>query len=335
MLRRGQSRPVSKMSIHNGDEGDLEGGVGSGPMLGRSPSTGDSGSGILMAEMDPLHPSGKQKRRRKHSYHPHIFQMGTNANPDSLRATGLVIIAGMLCLCPFLPIHWAILMLVYASCVFGFVATLWLSRNVLSCDDGTAEMRAVSDPIRQGAEGFLHVQYTAIAKFAVPLAGLIVFSYQFRPGSTGDEAKGIAILGNSLLGTVAALGFAFGAICSAFSGYASMWVATQSNIRVASAARRSYGEALVICFRGGAFSAVLNLTLCITGVTSLYIIMYFFFCKGTSDSAWQVLEPTDVPMLLVGYGFGASFVALFMQLGGGIYTKAADVGGKCDVVHFG
>jgi H+-translocating diphosphatase len=107
-------------------------------------------------------------------------------------------------------------------------------------------------------------------------------------------------------------------------------VAAQSNIRVASAARRTYGEALVICFRGGAFSAVLNITLCIAGVATLYSILYFLFCKstsgGTSSSTWQVLNPTDVPMLLVGYGFGASFVALFMQLGGGIYTKAADVG---------
>ena len=75
-------------------------------------------------------------------------------------------------------------------------------------------------------------------------------------------------------------------------------------------------------------SAVLNLTLCIAGVTTLYTIMYFFFCKGTADTpgSWKVLAATDIPMLLVGYGFGASFVALFMQLGGGIYTKAADVG---------
>jgi H+-translocating diphosphatase len=62
-------------------------------------------------------------------------------------------------------------------------------------------------------------------------------------------------------------------------------------------------------------------------VTTLYTIMYFFFCKGTSEgSGWRVLNATEIPMLLVGYGFGASFVALFMQLGGGIYTKAADVG---------
>jgi H(+)-translocating pyrophosphatase len=316
-------------AIHNNNLDDLEGGAAGGEerdkLLMRSPSSSvDPSSGVLMAEIDETHPSGKQKKRKKHVHH-HAFYKA--ASPNSVRLYGAVIILGMLFLCPFLAIHWAILTLVYASCVFGVFATLWLSKAVLQCDDGTAEMRAVSEPIREGAEGFLHVQYTAIAKFAVPLAGLIVFSYQFRPGNAeGEEAKGVAVLGNGILGVIAALGFAFGAICSALSGYVSMWVAAQSNIRVASAGRRSYGEALVICFRGGAFSAVLNLTLCIAGVTSLYTVMYFFFCKGTTDSAWQVLNPTDIPMLLVGYGFGASFVALFMQLGGGIYTKAADVG---------
>jgi inorganic pyrophosphatase len=96
-----------------------------------------------------------------------------------------------------------------------------------------------------------------------------------------------------------------------------MWVASATNVRVADAAKRSAAEALVVCFRGGVFSAVLNLTLCVFGVTSLFVIIAG--CGFVDDAA-------DVPLLLVGYGFGASFVALFMQLGGGIYTKAADVG---------
>ena len=86
----------------------------------------------------------------------------------------------------------------------------------------------------------------------------------------------MSVLGNGVLGFVAAFGFVFGAICSAASGYLSMWVAAQSNIRVASAARRSYPEALIVCFRGGAFSAVLNLTLCITG-KPLIICIYIRF----------------------------------------------------------
>lgn len=79
-------------------------------------------------------------------------------------------------------------------------------------------------------------------------------------------------------------------------------------------------EALIICFNGGAFSAVLDITLCVAGVTSLYLGLYLFFVPR------GVIHAGEVPMLMVGYGFGASFVALFMQLGGGIYTKAADVG---------
>lgn len=109
----------------------------------------------------------------------------------------------------------------------------------------------------------------AIAKFAIPLALLIVLSYQFRPSGEAHQ-EGVARLGNSVLGAVSAIGFTFGAICSAISGYVSMWVAAQSNIRVASAARRSYNEALIVCFRGGAFSAVLNLTLCVFGKLSNY-----------------------------------------------------------------
>ena len=87
-----------------------------------------------------------------------------------------------------------------------------------------------------------------------------------------------------------------------------MWVASLTNIRVAAAARRSYGEALIVCFRGGAFSAVLNIALCVSGVTSLFLILYIIYVGAGG------LDLTDVPMLMVGYGFGASFVALFMQV---------------------
>lgn len=268
--------------------------------------------------MDVLTPGdaydAKAKRRRKGVSHAYL----TSHSNDMLRYYVIILLIVTVVLFPFLNMEWSILLVVFAACVFGGITSLWLSRAVLMCDTGTPEMQAISEPIREGAEGFLRVQYTAIATFAVPLAGLIFLSYQFRPPS--PEPKGIASLGNAMLGLIAALGFCFGAVCSALSGYVSMWVAAQSNIRVASAARRSYGEALVVCFRGGAFSAVLNLTLCIAGVATLYTILQLLF---TSKDG---LQSTDIPMLLVGYGFGASFVALFMQLGGGIYTKAADVG---------
>ena len=146
---------------------------------------------------------------------------------------------------------------------------------------------------------------------ALPLGIFILISYLFRPPLEGVSISRFG------LGFIASICFYIGCGCSALSGYTSMYVASMTNIRVASAARRSYGEALIVCFRGGAFSAVLNISLCVTGVTSVYILIRCFY--------WN-LDPKHVPMLMVGYGFGASFVALFMQLGGGIYTKAADVG---------
>jgi hypothetical protein len=324
----GRRRPVVA------DLDDLEGGGGAedngkpSPYMrsGSNDSFSAASSGSL--DMPPIHSptSGKDKKRRiKHSYSGAVSAYFTGQSSRTLQLYAMALMAMTGCVCPFLPIHWCILTLVSSSCVFGIIASLWLSRSVLTCDDGTPEMRMVSDPIREGAEGFLRVQYSAIAKFAVPLAGLIILSYQFRP-SSGEEAVGVAVLGNRVLGMVAAFGFIAGALCSAASGYTAMWVAAQSNIRVASASRRSYGEALVVCFRGGAFSAVLNLTLCIAGVTTLYTVLHFTF-----SSAGGKLVPTDIPMLLVGYGFGASFVALFMQLGGGIYTK---VGGDRQVPNY-
>jgi K(+)-stimulated pyrophosphate-energized sodium pump len=98
-------------------------------------------------------------------------------------------------------------------------------------------------------------------------------------------------------------------------------VSIRVNIRVAVAASRlSYKDALLLAFRGGAISAALSASLCILGVTVLYVFCYLFFVT------WGSLPARHVPMLLVGYGFGGALVALFMQLGGGIMTKAADVG---------
>ncbi|CAB1114805.1 unnamed protein product [Ectocarpus sp. CCAP 1310/34] len=203
------------------------------------------------------------------------------------------------------------IILVMGCCSAGILVTGWLADSVLSKDDGTPAMRAVSDPIK----------YTAIAKIAVFLLVFIVMSYVLRPtGSSEVQNAGVRRVGNTTLGLISGACFLVGALCSAAAGYISMWVSAHANIRVASAARRGYGEALVICFRGGAFSAVLDITLCVAGVTLLYVALYTWYV------ARGVLDDTDVPVLMVGYGFGASFVALFMQLGGGIYTKAADVG---------
>lgn len=225
-----------------------------------------------------------------------------------------------------------------------------LFRWVLAKDDGTAEMRAISEPIREGSEGkllpfhawllathmlvhyagYLQVQYKSIARLSVVVGLLIFFSYKLRPDHMGAGGGGVDSLGSNTLGMIGTLSFFLGAACSAMAGYVSMWVAVRANIRVASAARRSYTEALVLCFRGGAFSAVLVIAMCVLGVTLLHALVHLLFVPATvAGQAHPMsgsISATDVPLLIVGYGFGASFVALFMQLGGGIYTKAADVG---------
>jgi Na+/H+-translocating membrane pyrophosphatase len=216
---------------------------------------------------------------------------------------------------------------VLSLCVDGLLFARFLHQWLMAKDVGTEEMRAVADPIREGSEAFLKVMYGAISKIAVVVMAVIFFSYQLRPeGMVG----GVNDLGSFTLGALGALSFAIGAGCSAVAGYVSMWVAAQSNIRVASAARRSYMEALIICFRGGAFSAILVLALCVVGVTLLHTTLYLVFVndkKGyVTGNGGATITGADVPLLCVGYGFGASFVALFMQLGGGIFTKAADVG---------
>eukprot|EP00602_Paraphysomonas_sp_CaronLab_P000026 CAMPEP_0185026064 /NCGR_PEP_ID=MMETSP1103-20130426/9770_1 /TAXON_ID=36769 /ORGANISM="Paraphysomonas bandaiensis, Strain Caron Lab Isolate" /LENGTH=785 /DNA_ID=CAMNT_0027559509 /DNA_START=91 /DNA_END=2448 /DNA_ORIENTATION=+ len=212
-----------------------------------------------------------------------------------------------------------IALFVLTACCIGAFFSYYLASYVFSKDDGTAEMRAVSDPIKEGAEGFLKVQYGAIFKIASVLAMIIFFSYALRPSGKAGSS-GVESIGSVMLGILASLSFIVGAGCSAMAGYVSMWVSASTNIRVCSAARRSYHECLEICFRGGAFSAVLAITLCVFGVSMLYFILSLLFVNS------GVLKPSEVPVLMVGYGFGASFVALFMQLGGGIYTKAADVG---------
>ena len=213
---------------------------------------------------------------------------------------------------------YAHILIVISICCYGGAFCYWMHGNIMSKDTGTPEMRAVSDPIREGSQGFLQVQYAAIAKLSVVVGAVVFCSYYLRPDPLVPH--GIEVLGGFTLGVLATVTFCIGAFCSALCGYLTMQLSAQANIRVASAATRSYGEALVLCFHGGAFSAILALTLCISGISTVYFIVYILFGSGGR------LGVRDMPYLLTGYGFGASFVAMFMQLGGGIYTKAADVG---------
>ncbi|KAF8817985.1 V-type K+-independent H+-translocating inorganic pyrophosphatase [Cardiosporidium cionae] len=203
----------------------------------------------------------------------------------------------------------------------GLLVAGWLLTWIFCFDEGTASMQAVSDPIREGSEGFFSVQYNCIIKISLFFAFLIVLLYFYRGNMTILEPEESTLstptLATSTVAFITAFCFLMGAFCSALTGYSGMWVSVRTNVRVASAACRCYNEALQLCFRGGAFSSIINVSLAIGGIASILLILSVFF-------PWVPF--TQLPMLVVGYGFGASLVAMFAQLGGGIYTKGADVG---------
>jgi len=183
----------------------------------------------------------------------------------------------------------------------ALVAALMLVRAVIAADTGTAEMRAISDAIREGAEAFLRRQYRTIGAIAVVLAVLVFVGYHMSARTAPYATKTV-------------ISFLMGAVCSALAGYTGMYCSIRANIRTASAARTSLNKALQMALRGGAVTGLVVVALSLLGVGSL-----FLFFGGLA-------HPEVVPYQLVGFGFGASLVALFAQLGGGIYTKAADVG---------
>ena len=190
------------------------------------------------------------------------------------------------------------------------LAVAWGLRGfVLRQDNGTPEMRKISDAIQEGAQAFLRRQYRTIGLLSIALGVLIYLLYAFfRKPHPGEPAA-------TTLALTTTLSFLFGALCSGVAGLVGMYVAVRSNIRTASAARSSLNKALQIALRGGAVSGLFVVAMSLFGVGLLYSVL---------DALH--FEPTKIPLMIVGYGFGASFVALFAQLGGGIYTKAADVG---------
>ncbi|CAM6116880.1 unnamed protein product [Calypogeia fissa] len=214
-----------------------------------------------------------------------------------------------------------IIVFVFTICLMSMGLATYLAHWVMAKDEGPPEMVQISDAIRDGAEGFFRTQYGTISKMAVVLAFAILGIYTFRRSSAEQEASGLE---RTTLAFITVLSFLLGAVCSGIAGYIGMWVSVRANVRVASAARRSAREALQVSVRAGGFSALIVVGMTVLGVAVLYATFYVFL--NVDGDSLHTLKMTELPLLLVGYGFGASFVALFAQLGGGIYTKAADVG---------
>jgi K(+)-stimulated pyrophosphate-energized sodium pump len=183
----------------------------------------------------------------------------------------------------------------------ALVAALLLARSVIAADTGTPEMQSISNAIREGAEAFLRRQYQTIGAIALVLAVVVFFGYHLSARTAPYALKTV-------------VSFLVGAVCSALAGYTGMYCSIRANIRTATAARNSLNAALQMALRGGAVTGLVVVALSLLGVG-----MLFLFFGGLES-------PQAVPYQLVGFGFGASLVALFAQLGGGIYTKAADVG---------
>jgi K(+)-stimulated pyrophosphate-energized sodium pump len=203
-----------------------------------------------------------------------------------------------------------LLLVVLIISAVSLAFAVYLAREVLSADEGTPEMQQIAAAIKEGAEAFLRRQNATIVVIGIGVAVLIFVLYAFvRPPTAHDPTTSM----NMAIATT--LAFLFGAICSGVSGYIGMFVSIRANLRTASAVRTSLNRALQIALRGGAVSGLFVVAMSLLGVGGLFAFLRAF---GVED--------TKIPLLIVGYGFGASLVALFAQLGGGIYTKAADVG---------
>lgn len=184
--------------------------------------------------------------------------------------------------------------LIYLAPVSGLVSLLFaalLAKKVLSEDKGSKEMQEIAAAIQEGAMAYLNRQYKTIAVVAVILTILIALLLP------KDDMYSIKV----------AVGFVFGALSSAAAGYIGMNVSVRANVRTAAAAKRGLEDALNVAFRGGAVTGLAVVGLSILGVSVFYLIY------GNVD-------------LVIGFGFGASLISLFARVGGGIYTKAADVG---------
>src|SRR3989449_1777735 len=200
--------------------------------------------------------------------------------------------------------------LVMLISVLSLAFAVYLAREVLAADEGTPQMQEIAGAIKEGAEPSLRRHTATLFGIGLGVAPCICVSSPFgRPPNPNDPTTPF----NMAVATT--LAFCFGALCSGVSGYVGMFVSIRANLRTASAVRSSLNRALQIAIRGGAVSGLFVVAMSLLGVGGLFVLLRAF---GVAEE--------KIPLLIVGYGFGASLVALFAQLGGGIYTKAADVG---------
>jgi len=194
-------------------------------------------------------------------------------------------------------------MLIPAFGVIGLLYTVWKSSWVTKQDAGSDKMAVIANNIAQGAMAFLKAEYRVLAVFVIAVAILLGWS-----GNTPESSPMIAV------------SFVLGAICSALAGFIGMKVATKANVRTTNAARTSLGRALEVAFAGGSVMGMGVVGLGVLGLGTLFLIYSNIFGVDTAANVNRVIT------VITGFSFGASSIALFARVGGGIYTKAADVG---------
>ena len=182
--------------------------------------------------------------------------------------------------------------------LFVWIKNVWVSKQ----DEGDEKMTKIAKHIAEGAMSFLKAEYRILAVFVVAVAILLFFKGNSEEGSHG----------------MVAVSFIVGAICSALAGFIGMRVATKANVRTTQAARTSLGKALEVAFAGGSVMGLGVVGLGVLGLSSLFMV-YQMMWPGAENL-------TMVLNVLSGFSLGASSIALFARVGGGIYTKAADVG---------
>jgi K(+)-stimulated pyrophosphate-energized sodium pump len=202
-----------------------------------------------------------------------------------------------------------ILLAALVASVASVITALFLARGVLAADQGTASMKDIAKAVQEGAEAFLSRQFKTILIIIVPLAVLIFFTAT-KVTHTNIHGQTIVDLTFAQAGLYRVICFLGGALCSGLTGFIGMSLAVRGNVRTAAAARDGkMAGALKVAFRTGAITGLFCVGLGLLGAT---IIVFIFQNTATS--------------VLIGFGFGASLLALFMRVGGGIFTKAADVG---------
>lgn len=200
--------------------------------------------------------------------------------------------------------------LFYAVPAMGIVGLLytyrkyiWVSRQ----DAGTFRMKEISNYIAEGAMAFLKAEWRILGYFVAIVALLLGFMAQSNPRSHWTIA----------------LAFIMGAVCSALAGFIGMSIATKANVRTAHAARTSLSKALKVSFTGGAVMGSGVAGLAVLGLGSLFLVLKYYFAPDAAANSEEMIRTIEV---LTGFSLGAESIALFARVGGGIYTKAADVG---------